>query len=124
MTPIRLDHTFVDEIPEHLRPATCYITLRYATAAHLCPCGCGHEVITPISPNDWTLTFDGETVSLHPSISNRLCPRHSHYWIKHNRIDWATPDPIRPRRGTPGGAGRVIRLLRRLILRPVRRLAS
>ena len=117
MTPIRLDHTFVDEIPESLGPTTCYISLRYATVAHLCPCGCGHEAITPLSPTDWTLTFDGETVSLHPSISNRICPRQSHYWIRKNRVCWATPDPIRPHRGTSGPTTRVIRLLRRLILR-------
>ena len=117
MTPTRLNHTFVDEIPEHLRPATCYISLRYATAAHLCPCGCGDEAITPISPTDWTLTFNGETVSLHPSISNRICPRHSHYWIKQNHIQWATPDPIRSHRGASGRTSRAIRLLRRLIPR-------
>ena len=74
MTPIQLDHTFVEEIPQLLEPATCYVSIRYATAAHLCPCRCGHEVNTPISPTDWALTFDGETVSLHPSISKPTLP--------------------------------------------------
>lgn len=122
MTPIRLDHTFVAEIPEHLRPGICYISLRYATAAHFCPCGCRSETITPLSPTDWTLTFNGETVSLHPSISNRICPRRSHYWIKQNRIHWATEHPSRPSRDIRRRVDRVIRLLRRLILRLARRL--
>lgn len=115
MAPTRLDHTFVDEIPEHLRPGVCYITLRYATAAHLCPCGCGHEVTTPLSPTDWTLTFNGETVSLHPSISNRICPRHSHYWIKQNHIQWAIPHLPRPHRTIRQRVDSVIRTVRRLI---------
>ena len=115
MTPIQLDHTFVEEIPQRLEPATCYISIRYATAAHLCPCGCGHEVNTPLSPTDWALTFDGETVSLRPSISNRLCPRRSHYWVKQNHIQWAAPRRSRPNRGIRRVVGRVARLLRRLI---------
>ena len=115
MAPVRLNHTFVVEIPQRLRPDTCYISTRYATAAHLCPCGCGHEVNTPISPTDWTLTFDGETVSLHPSISNRLCPRRSHYWIKRNHIQWAPPQLYRPRRSLQQTVNRITRSLRRLI---------
>ena len=115
MTPIRLDHTFVEEIPQRLRPATCYISIRYATAAHLCPCGCGHEVSTPISPTDWTLTFDGETVSLHPSISNRLCPRRSHYWINQNQIQWVPPQPSRQHLRIRRMVNRAARSLRRLI---------
>ena len=117
---MRLEHTFVAEIPEHLRPGTCYISPRYATAVHLCPCGCGHQAITPLSPTDWTLTFNGETVSLDPSISNRICPRRSHYWIKQDHIHWATAHPSRPNRDIRRRADRVIRPLRRLIPRLAR----
>jgi hypothetical protein len=49
---------------------TIYISIRFATVGHKCCCGCGREVITPLSPTDWSLTSDGETVSLHPSIGN------------------------------------------------------
>lgn len=115
MTPIQLDHTFVVEIPQRLEPATCYISIRYATAAHLCPCGCGNEVNTPLSPTDWALTFDGETVSLQPSISNRLCPRRSHYWITRNHVRWAIPQLSRPRRGIRRIVNRAVRSLRRLV---------
>lgn len=52
-------------------------------------CGCGNYVITPITPTDWHLTFDGESISLHPSIGNRSFPCQSHYWIRHNRVQWA-----------------------------------
>jgi hypothetical protein len=52
-------------------------------------CGCGNEVVTPLSPTDWKLTFDGKTVSLYPSIGNWNFECQSHYWIKKNRIEFA-----------------------------------
>jgi Family of unknown function (DUF6527) len=51
-------------------------------------CGCGVEVVTPISPTDWRITFDGETVSLFPSIGNWSFPCRSHYWIKGGKVIW------------------------------------
>ncbi|MEJ0010633.1 MAG: DUF6527 family protein [Alphaproteobacteria bacterium] len=47
------------------------------------------KVVTPISPTDWQLIFDGETVSLNPSIGNWSFKCRSHYWIKRNRIVWS-----------------------------------
>ena len=38
-----------------------------------CCCGCGEEVVTPFSPAQWQMSFDGEAVSLHPSIGNWNC---------------------------------------------------
>jgi hypothetical protein len=61
----------------------------YGTAVHRCACGCGEKVVTPFSPTDWKLIFDGETVSLHPSIGNWNFKCRSHYWIRENRVDWA-----------------------------------
>jgi Family of unknown function (DUF6527) len=46
-------------------------------------------VVTPFSPTDWKLTFDGETVSLHPSIGNWSFKCRSHYWIRENEVHWA-----------------------------------
>ena len=56
--------------------------MRYATAVHLCCCGCKREVVTPLSPAQWRLTFDGENVSLHPSIGSGALPSRSHYFLK------------------------------------------
>jgi hypothetical protein len=86
-----LEHEFVEYIPETPDPGTIYVSIGYATAVHLCCCGCGSEVVTPISPVDWQLTFDGETVSLHPSIGNWSLPCRSHYWIRKNEVAWARP---------------------------------
>lgn len=84
MTGLR--HEFVEFIPDELASNTIYISIAFATVAHRCCCGCGNEVVTPLSPVDWQLTFDGETVSLYPSIGNWSFPCQSHYWIVRNGI--------------------------------------
>src|SRR5690349_23566187 len=82
-----LEHKFVEFIPEYIEDGMLYITIKYRTAAHNCVCGCGNRVITPITPTDWRLTFDGKTVSLSPSIGNWNFPCQSHYWINKNTIE-------------------------------------
>jgi hypothetical protein len=84
-----LKHEFVEFIPDNLKDGTIYISTAFATAAHKCCCGCGKEVITPLSPTDWELTFDGESISIKPSIGNWNFACQSHYWIKHNSVEWA-----------------------------------
>ena len=86
---ISLEHEFVEFIPSELANNKLYISIPFATAAHKCCCGCGQEVITPLSPTDWVLIFDGQTVSLNPSIGNWSFSCKSHYWVKANRIYWA-----------------------------------
>lgn len=86
---IILKHEFVEYIPKDVREGTIYVSIPYATAIHKCCCGCGGEVVTPLSPTDWKLIFDGESVSLDPSIGNWNFVCQSHYWIKHNRVTWA-----------------------------------
>ena len=88
-----LTHKFVECIPDTLEDAVLYISVKYGTAVHRCCCGCGREVVTPLTPTDWKLIFDGETVSLHPSIGNWNFPCRSHYWIRNNRVAWAEDWP-------------------------------
>ena len=82
-------HEFVENIPEKLENGIVYISITYSTVAHLCACGCKNEVFTPLSPTDWKLTFDGESVSLYPSIGNWGFACKSHYWIKNNVVEWS-----------------------------------
>jgi len=56
---------------------------------HLCACGCAREVVTPLTPTDWEITFNGETISLSPSIGNWNFECESHYWIRRGRVRWA-----------------------------------
>lgn len=82
-------HEFVEVIPDQLEEGVLYISMPYATVLHRCLCGCGAEIVTPLSPTDWELAFNGETVSLNPSIGNWSYPCQSHYWIRRNRVHWA-----------------------------------
>jgi hypothetical protein len=84
-----LTHEFVGYIPQELKEGTVYVSIPFATVTHKCCCGCGKEVVTPLTPTDWQLTFDGETISLEPSIGNWNFECQSHYWIKRNRVKWA-----------------------------------
>jgi hypothetical protein len=88
-----IQHQFVEAIPNRIERDTLYVSLEFATAAHLCQCGCGLEVVTPLSPTDWKMTFDGVSVSLHPSVGNWSFPCRSHYWIKGGRVQWAGDMP-------------------------------
>ncbi|GIF12640.1 DUF6527 family protein [Actinoplanes teichomyceticus] len=99
------EHRFVDSAPEVLDDGVLYVSIPYATALHRCACGCGNEIVTPISRTGWSLTFDGASVTLHPSIGNWNQPCRSHYFIRQNRIQWARDrDPEIPaRRGEPTG---------------------
>jgi hypothetical protein len=90
MTRIKqLRSEFVEFIPERLDQGVIYISQRYSTAAHLCCCGCGLEVITPLNPAKWQLIEKGGSLSLYPSVGNWDFPCQSHYWINGNRITWA-----------------------------------
>lgn len=84
-----LRHEFVEYIPDNLNDNTIYVSIKFATAAHKCCCGCGNEVFTPLSPTDWKLIFNGKTISLDPSIGNWNFDCKSHYWIRHNNVMWA-----------------------------------
>jgi hypothetical protein len=86
---VKLRHMFVEYMPEKPEECTLYVSVKYATTVHLCPCGCGNKVVAPLSPKDWSLTYDGLSVSLYPSIGNWSFPCKSHYWIRDDEIVWS-----------------------------------
>jgi hypothetical protein len=81
-----IEHQFVEFIPNEREERKLYVSIEYATAAHNCFCGCGTKVVTPISPTGWRLMFDGETVSLDPSVGNWGFKCRSHYWVRRNKV--------------------------------------
>ena len=86
---MRLRHEFVDYIPEQLDDGVLYVSYRFGTVVHRCACGCGEEVVTPLGPAEWSLTYDGRTISLAPSIGNWSFGCRSHYWIDEGSVRWA-----------------------------------
>lgn len=91
----KLDPEFCDAIPqkENMRHGVLYICMACDVAGHLCPCGCGEEVITMFHPKrGWTISYDGKGVTLSPSIGNWNSPCTSHYWIRDNQIIWCSEE--------------------------------
>lgn len=86
---IILEHKFLEYIPKELQEDTVYVSITFDTVVHKCCCGCGNKVVTPLSPRDWNITYDGESISLYPSIGNWSFPCQSHYWIKRGQVEWA-----------------------------------
>lgn len=88
----KLEPRWVDFVPKVLESGVLYISTRYQTASHLCACGCGERVVTPLSPAKWQLRAEGagnDVVSLFPSIGNWDYACRSHYWIRRNAIHWS-----------------------------------
>lgn len=77
-------------MPKHLEPETLYVAEEFGAAAHLCACGCGHKIRTPIGPTEWSLevTPDGWP-SLWPSVGNWQKPCQSHYLIRRGHVIWS-----------------------------------
>jgi hypothetical protein len=84
-----MKHEFVDVLPEELKEGVIYVSVNYAIVVHKCACGCGSEVVTPLSSTDWKLTCDGESITLYPSIGNWNFDCKSHYWIRNNKVKWS-----------------------------------
>lgn len=76
-------------MPKALQPGILYVSCEFAAVAHLCPCGCGTKIRTPIGPTEWSLDEDTEGPTLFPSIGNWHLPCQSHYWIHKGNVEWA-----------------------------------
>ena len=84
-----ISHKFVNLMPSEMEEGIVYVSIPYKTATHKCACGCGEIVVTPIRPTDWRLLWDGDTVTILPSIGSWSLPCRSHYFIIRNKIIWA-----------------------------------
>lgn len=95
MTTIKLAR--VQYIPKYPEPGILYVSEEFEAAVHLCACGCGAKVSTPLGPTEWSLTETTTGPSLYPSVGNWQFPCKSHYWIFGGEIRWAeewTPEQI------------------------------
>lgn len=80
----------VRTMPAKLEPGVLYVSEEFETAAHLCACGCGLKVRTPLGPTEWKFTDHPGGPSLKPSIGNWQLPCKSHYWIDRGEVEWST----------------------------------
>lgn len=90
-------HELVGRFPDEPHHGVLYVSMEFASAMHRCMCGCGESVITPLTPTDWRMTYDGETMSLAPSVGNWSMACQSHYWLDRGRVRWSgrwTPEQV------------------------------
>lgn len=88
MRRLEVTHQFVNAVPDEPAEGVVYVSTTAAAAVHRCCCGCGSQVTTPLGPAGWRLDFDGQSISLKPSIDNWKFDCGSHYKIKRNRVRW------------------------------------
>jgi hypothetical protein len=86
MTKIKLLR--VEFMPKALEPGILYVAEEYGAAAHLCACGCGAKIRTPLGDTEWQLQETSEGPSLRPSVGNWQQKCRSHYVIRNGRIRW------------------------------------
>ncbi len=79
----------VHYMPKQLAPGILYVSEQFCTAAHLCVCGCGSKIRTPLGPTEWEFKNTRGGPSLYPSIGNWQQACKSHYWIYRGNIIWS-----------------------------------
>jgi len=87
----------VQYIPAELEPDILYVSWEFGIAVHLCACGCGSRIRTPLGPTEWSVKETRAGPTLRPSVGNWQEPCRSHYFITCGEIMWAeewTPEQI------------------------------
>lgn len=79
----------VHYMPADLQPGILYASEEFDIAIHLCACGCGSKIRTPLGPTEWNIKETKEGLSLYPSVGNWQQACKSHYWINCGEIKWA-----------------------------------
>ena len=76
-------------MPKELEVGVLYVSEEFGAAAHLCACGCGSKIRTPLSPTEWCLEETDRGPTLRPSVGNWQQKCQSHYLITRGEINWA-----------------------------------
>jgi hypothetical protein len=79
----------VHYMPAKLEPGILYVSEEFGAVAHLCACGCGFKIRTPLGPTEWSVTETSSGPSLWPSVGNWQKPCRSHYIISRGGVEWA-----------------------------------
>lgn len=87
MAKIRLER--VHYMSQDLSLGVLYVSEEFGAAAHLCACGCGTKVSTPLGPTEWSLEETDDGPTLRPSVGNWQLACQSHYLITGGEVVWA-----------------------------------
>ncbi|MEW9124115.1 MAG: DUF6527 family protein [Thermotaleaceae bacterium] len=88
----------VHYMPNDLEAGVLYVSEEFGTSAHLCACGCGSKIRTPLGPTEWSFKETSMGPTLEPSIGNWQQNCKSHYWIRKGDVIWSgqwTPEEIK-----------------------------
>jgi hypothetical protein len=94
---MKLELRRVRYMPRELTAGVLYVSEEFGTAAHLCPCGCGSKVRTPLGPTEWSLEETKTGPTLRPSVGNWQQQCRSHYLIENGEVLWCadwTPEEV------------------------------
>lgn len=86
---MRVELRRVEFMPKVLEPGILYVSEKYRTAAHMCACGCGEKIRTPLGPTDWAVREGANGPSMWPSVGSWQRPCRSHYVIRNGGVNWA-----------------------------------
>ena len=86
---MRFERRDVQFMPKLLEAGVLYVSEKYHTAAHLCACGCGEKIRTPLGPAEWSVRNAPRGPSLWPSVGSWQRPCRSHYVIDNGAVHWA-----------------------------------
>ncbi len=75
-------------MPSEFEAGVLYVSKEFGIAGHLCACGCGNKVMTPIGGAEWSIKEEKRGVSMYPSIGNGQLDCKSHYLIRNGKIIW------------------------------------
>lgn len=87
---MRFELKRVHYMPKDLEPGVLYVSDKFNTAAHLCACGCGAKIRTPLGPTEWSIQQTSSGPSLWPSVGNWQQPCQSHYVISGGEVQWSS----------------------------------
>lgn len=79
----------VQYMPKQLESGALYVAQEFGAAAHLCACGCGSKIRTPLGPTEWEVEETARGPSLRPSVGNWQKACQSHYWIREGEVIWS-----------------------------------
>jgi hypothetical protein len=75
-------------MPKELKPGVLYVSEEFGAAAHLCACGCGAKIRTPLGSTEWSLEDTASGPTLRPSVGNWQQACQSHYVIYQGEVIW------------------------------------
>jgi hypothetical protein len=94
---MRFEMRRVHYMPKDLKPGILYVSEEFEIAIHLCACGCGSKIKTPLGVTEWSVRETNSGPTLRPSVGNWQEACQSHYWISSGEVEWAakwTPEEI------------------------------